>query len=172
MVSIERSNFERSRELFAVRRPKLQESDFVECTILGSCSRHPTNCVFAWLQPRGFAIIALPKICFSPTAESFGVSAQIGSGVVWGGPEVRFHEGSTRVPRGSARATGWYEALLVAVLTKTSAEQDLAELFKHFLLQEYVFWPHSGFAKRSRTGNGGRLAPSQLTGQRGCEMCL
>ena len=37
---------------------------------------------------------------FSPTAESFGVSAQIGSGVVRGGPEVRFHEGSTRVPRG------------------------------------------------------------------------
>ena len=36
--------------------------------------------------------------CFSPTAESFGVSAQIGSGVVRGGPEVRFHEGSTRVP--------------------------------------------------------------------------
>ena len=34
------------------------------------------------------------------TAESFGVSAQIGSGVVRGGPEVRFHEGSTRVPRG------------------------------------------------------------------------
>ena len=36
---------------------------------------------------------------FSPTAESFGVSAQIGSGVVRGGPEVRFHQGSTRVPR-------------------------------------------------------------------------
>ena len=44
-------------------------------------------------------------------------SAQIGSGVVRGGPEVRFHEastrvppgfeGSTRVPRGSARAAGW-----------------------------------------------------------------
>ena len=33
----------------------------------------------------------------SPTAESFGVSAQIGSGVVRGGPEVRFHESSTRV---------------------------------------------------------------------------
>ena len=33
--------------------------------------------------------------CFSPKAESFGVSAQIGSG-----PEVRFHEGSTRVPPG------------------------------------------------------------------------
>ena len=52
-------------------------------------------------------------ICFSPTAESFGVSAQIGSGVVRGGPEVRFHEGSTRVPpgvpRGSARAAGWCE---------------------------------------------------------------
>ena len=39
----------------------------------------------------------------SPTAESFGVSAQIGSGVVRGSPEVRFHEGSARVmvPRGS-----------------------------------------------------------------------
>ena len=37
---------------------------------------------------------------FPPTAESFGVSAQIGSGVVRGGPEVRFHEGSTRVTRG------------------------------------------------------------------------
>ena len=39
------------------------------------------------------------SVCiFSPTAESFGVSAQIGSGVVRGGHEVRFHEGSTRVP--------------------------------------------------------------------------
>ena len=57
---------------------------------------------------------------FPPTAESFGVSAQIGSGVVRGGPEVRFHEsstrvptgfhqGSTRVPRDSARAAGWCE---------------------------------------------------------------
>ena len=53
---------------------------------------------------------------YSPTAESFVVSAQIGSGLVRGGPEVRFHEGSTRVlpgfhgvPRGSARAAGWCE---------------------------------------------------------------
>ena len=46
---------------------------------------------------------------FSPTAESFGVSAQIGSGVVQGRSEVRFHEGSTRVPRGFARAAGWCE---------------------------------------------------------------
>ena len=44
---------------------------------------------------------------FSPTAESFGVSAQIGSGVVRGGGEVRFHEGSTEVPPGSARAARW-----------------------------------------------------------------
>ena len=36
---------------------------------------------------------------YSPTAESFGVSAQIGSGVVRG-PEVRFREGSTKVPPG------------------------------------------------------------------------
>ena len=54
-------------------------------------------------------------IPFSPTAESFGVSAQIGSAVVRGGPEARFHEGSagpvspgfhpyhgsSRVPQGS-----------------------------------------------------------------------
>ena len=64
---------------------------------------------------------------FSPTAESFGVSAQIGSGVIRGGPKVRatrvppgfhqgstrvppgLHQGSTRVPRGSARAAGWCE---------------------------------------------------------------
>ena len=39
-------------------------------------------------------------IFFSPAAVSFGVSAQIGSGVVRGGPEARFHAGSTRVPPG------------------------------------------------------------------------
>ena len=43
---------------------------------------------------------------FSPTAESFGVSAQIGSGVVRDGPEVRFHKGSTRVPQGARTAVG------------------------------------------------------------------
>ena len=37
------------------------------------------------------------KLVFSPTAENFGVSAQI----VPDGPEVRFHERSTRVPPGS-----------------------------------------------------------------------
>ena len=42
---------------------------------------------------------------FSPTAESFGVSAQIGSGVVRGGPEVRCHEGSTRLPPGFHQAS-------------------------------------------------------------------
>ena len=42
-----------------------------------------------WLVGVGF-------IYFSPTAESFGVSAQIGSGVVRGDPELRFHQGSTR----------------------------------------------------------------------------
>ena len=44
--------------------------------------------------------ICFVYVFFPPTAESFGVSAQIGSGVVRGGPEVRFHEGSTRVPPG------------------------------------------------------------------------
>ena len=37
---------------------------------------------------------------FSPTAESFGVSAQIGSGVVRGGPEIRFYKGSTKFCKG------------------------------------------------------------------------
>ena len=59
-----------------------------------------------------FQIFALPekrltyfrKRVFSPTAESFGVSAQIGSGVVRGGPEVYkvprgSYEGSTGVPQ-------------------------------------------------------------------------
>ena len=42
--------------------------------------------------------MVLSFVCFfPPTAESFGVSAQIGFGVVRGGPEVRSHEGSTRV---------------------------------------------------------------------------
>ena len=43
---------------------------------------------------------------FSPTAESFGVLAQIGSGVVRGGHEVRFHEISTRVPHRVLRGRG------------------------------------------------------------------
>ena len=47
---------------------------------------------------RQFSRTRMPPF-FSP-ADSFGVSAQIGSGVVRGGPEVRFHEGSTRVPPG------------------------------------------------------------------------
>ena len=61
---------------------------------------------------KGFGWFSLVKInqgrgrFFTPTAESVGVSARIGSGAVRGGPEVRFHEGSTRVPPGSARAAG------------------------------------------------------------------
>ena len=48
---------------------------------------------------------------YSPTAESFGVSAQIGSGVVRGVPEVRIPRGfhQSKVPPGSARAAGWFE---------------------------------------------------------------
>ena len=42
-------------------------------------------------------------IYFFPTAESFGVSAQIGSGAVRGGPD---HEGSTRVPPGFHEGCG------------------------------------------------------------------
>ena len=45
-------------------------------------------------------------LLFPPTAESFGGSAQIGSGVVRGGPDIRFHQGSTRVPQGSGLRGG------------------------------------------------------------------
>ena len=45
------------------------------------------------------------RMVSSPTAESFGISAQIGSGVVRGGPEARFHEGCTRL------APGFHEVL-------------------------------------------------------------
>ena len=45
---------------------------------------------------------------FYPTAGSFGVSAQIDSGVSTRVP-AGFQQGSARVPRGSARATGWCE---------------------------------------------------------------
>ena len=53
--------------------------------------------------PELMEVLALSVLdtSFSPTAESFGVSAQIGSRVVRGGPEDKvprgFHEGSTRV---------------------------------------------------------------------------
>ena len=57
------------------------------------------------LKHHPFAQKETAFVCFSPTAESFGVSAQIGSGVVWGSPEVRFHEGS-RVARGFYEGCG------------------------------------------------------------------
>ena len=51
-------------------------------------------------------------LSFAPKAESFGVSAQMRSGVVRGGPEGRFHQGSTRVPRGFHEgSTGFHEVL-------------------------------------------------------------
>ena len=56
-----------------------------------------------WVRLFGFFSSVFVSVClcvFFPRAESFGVSAQVGSAVVWGGPEVRFHEGSTRVPPG------------------------------------------------------------------------
>ena len=64
-----------------------------------------------WRPPLGLRRGARRVFFCPPTAESFGVSAHIGSGVVRGGPEIRFHEGSTRstVPQGSARAAGWCE---------------------------------------------------------------
>ena len=60
-----------------------------------------------WGKFRADPVLRTWAMCFSPTAESFGVSAQIGSGVVRGGPEVKFHKGSTtRVPQGFCEGRG------------------------------------------------------------------
>ena len=53
---------------------------------------------------------------YSPTAESFAASAQTGSGVVLGSPEVRFHQASNRLPpgchQGATRVpSGFHEVL-------------------------------------------------------------
>ena len=65
----------------------------------------------------------------SPTAESFGVSAQIGSGVVRGGPEVRFHNGSTRAPAGFDEVLrGFWEG---GVLLGISPELLFLQFCKH-----------------------------------------
>ena len=81
-----------------------------------TCLREPTRTSLGCNQ-RSFPIIVVscffdgPSsfLCVSPKAESFGVSAQTGSGVVRGGPEGRFHEGSTRVPRGFHDSTRFCE---------------------------------------------------------------
>ena len=92
----------------------LQETSFSRWTepTAPSC-----NCKAPCRVPHGSTSKGLLVLIISPTAESFGVSAQIGSGVVRGGPEVRFYEGSTRVPlgfhQGSTRvprgSAGWCE---------------------------------------------------------------
>ena len=56
------------------------------------------NQKWGWTSKERYGVTCGSLPSFSSTAESFGVSAQIGSGVVRGSPEVRFHQGSTRVP--------------------------------------------------------------------------
>ena len=60
------------------------------------------NTYVLWVSFLSFFPTLFPTECFSPTAESFGVSAQIGSGVVRVPPGFHqgFHQGSTRVPPG------------------------------------------------------------------------
>ena len=67
-------------------------------------------CVTALLCPAGYlsgpvtgllvGLMIFVKLVFLQQLKALGVSAQIGSGVVPDGPEVRFHERSTRVPSG------------------------------------------------------------------------
>ena len=63
---------------------------------------------------------------FSPTAESFGVSAQIGSGVVRGGPEVRFHEGSTKVSQGFHKGSTGFHGVLRGLRGGASTKKSTA----------------------------------------------
>ena len=71
---------------------------------LASANSAPVSCNWKFLggeHPNmGARVLCFFFSPFSPTAESFGVLAQICSGVVRGGPEVRSHKGSTRVPPG------------------------------------------------------------------------
>ena len=82
---------------------------------------------FAFVVFLGFHVF----YSFSPTAESFGVSAKIGSGVVRGGPEVRgFHEGSTRVPpgfhQGSTRVPPGFHKVLRGLRGGASTKKSTA----------------------------------------------
>ena len=74
-------------------------STSASCTRWARCSSKRWAELVVDRCPAGARPVFLKKIS-PPTAESFGVSAQIGSGVVRSGPEARFHEGSTRVPPG------------------------------------------------------------------------
>ena len=104
------------------RAPTPPADLFLKQDVLSSTSNLHVVCVTAFLCPAGYLSGPVTddfrEVGFSPTAENFGVSAQIGSGVVPDGPEVRFHERSTRVPpesnegshqvpRGCARGAGW-----------------------------------------------------------------
>ena len=87
------------------------------------------------------------KLVFSPTAESFGVSAQI----VPDGPEVRFHERSTRVPPGSNEGMSpfvlgsWivFRACLLVWLMILVKWEFLAELLISFLCGVAAFFLRS-----------------------------
>ena len=103
---------------------------------LGLCCSHGRTALYLAASRLGQAggVARLDSAHFSPTVESCGVSAQIGSGVVRGGAEVRFHQvppgfhqsstrvlpgfrqGSTSVPRSSTRAVrGGERRMLLAI---------------------------------------------------------
>ena len=86
------ASWPRGGPAFLLRRYRRHRSARVD---VNHSPHHPPP-VFVFLKQ----ISGCFRFFFSLTAESFGVSAQIGSGVVWGDPEVRFHEGSTGVPPG------------------------------------------------------------------------
>ena len=66
---------------------------------------NPLLAVYVLLILFGRTLFWLSMCCFS----CFSTNLRLG---VRGGFEVRFHEGSTRVPPGSARAAGWCRMLL------------------------------------------------------------
>ena len=101
---------------------------FCACSLVELSARVPSCKLHALLvfmslalRVRACLLLCMGSLCrmfFLPTAESFGVSAQIGSGVVRGGPEVKvppgFHQCSTRFCEGCgvARALKEHRMLL------------------------------------------------------------
>ena len=137
-----------------------------------------------WLCPKLLKLCPPWKIqvycflCFSPTAESFGVSAQIGSRVVRGGPVVRFHQGSTRVPpgfhEGSTRVHEVLRGLRGGASTKKSTASPTAKGCpgKKMLLgisPELIFYIVCCLNKSGHKSSEGREESREMSGEKGSE---
>ena len=131
------------KSVVALQKPHAHASSFLQtCATHRGSERRATVICFdgkpsgskyrIWLLGAFFGgvlwiwCLLFPRAVFPPTAESFGVSAQIGSGVVRGGPEVRFHEGSTRVPPGFHRVPPQFHKVLRGLQSGASTKKSTA----------------------------------------------